>query len=218
MRALLIACGNPLRGDDGVAAHTLALFHPDPDVRRLSVQQLTPELASELARYDLVIFVDADPGAERVRIRAVDETTPPSPALTHHTAAREVVALARALFDWRGAAFACALPVSNLDAGAPLSARARRSARTAAGALARFVAAGAAATSRSHAVEGRPRSRIAAPDAILTHAIRPTSGLRPRRAPRVPDPDPPSRPLQGPHHHEPEDGGREVRRRSGHVG
>ena len=138
-RALLIACGNPLRGDDGVAAHTLALLPGDATARRLQVHQLTPELASDLARHEIVLFVDADRTAHSVRILPVGEDAPSPSALTHASTVQEVVMLARALFAWRGAAFTCALPIDGVDAGAPLSARARRSARIGARALRRFL-------------------------------------------------------------------------------
>lgn len=49
----MIGIGNPLRGDDGVGA-LLA-----EQVGGRSVQQLTPELAEELAPLDAVLFIDA---------------------------------------------------------------------------------------------------------------------------------------------------------------
>jgi len=62
---LVIGIGNPLRGDDGVGAllaEQAALFtaaDPDGPVAVRSVQQLTPELAEELARLEAVLFIDA---------------------------------------------------------------------------------------------------------------------------------------------------------------
>jgi hydrogenase maturation protease len=50
---LVIGIGNPLRGDDGVGA-LLA-----DQVGGRSVQQLTPELAAELAELETVLFIDA---------------------------------------------------------------------------------------------------------------------------------------------------------------
>lgn len=62
---LVIGIGNPLRGDDGVGAllaeqaamQTAA--QPEGPVAVRSVQQLTPELAAELAHLDAVLFIDA---------------------------------------------------------------------------------------------------------------------------------------------------------------
>jgi hydrogenase maturation protease len=50
---LVIGIGNPLRGDDGVG-ELLA-----EQVGGRSVQQLTPELAEELAHLEAVLFIDA---------------------------------------------------------------------------------------------------------------------------------------------------------------
>ncbi len=50
---LVIGIGNPLRGDDGIGA-LLA-----DQVGGRSVQQLTPELAAELAELEAVLFIDA---------------------------------------------------------------------------------------------------------------------------------------------------------------
>lgn len=67
MAPLLIAIGNPLRGDDGVAgrlAEQAGRLRPAMVVR--SVQQLTPELSAELVLASRLLFIDAwlAPGGE----------------------------------------------------------------------------------------------------------------------------------------------------------
>jgi len=60
-RTLVIAYGNPLRSDDGVAwqaAEELKRILPSP-AHVICVHQLTPELAELASGSDLVIFVDA---------------------------------------------------------------------------------------------------------------------------------------------------------------
>jgi hydrogenase maturation protease len=75
---VLLACGNPLREDDGVgwqiaeaAEQMAARDFPAARLRIVTVQQWTPELAEEVAGAKLAIFVDAsatdEPGAIRVR-------------------------------------------------------------------------------------------------------------------------------------------------------
>jgi hydrogenase maturation protease len=71
--ALLLACGNSLRQDDGVGlriAEAAEHLFPASRLRILAAQQFTPEMAAELAATDLVIFIDAcaadDPGSIRV--------------------------------------------------------------------------------------------------------------------------------------------------------
>ena len=56
-KRLVIGIGNCLRGDDGVGV----LLAKQAGGR--SVQQLTPELAAELAQLDAVLFIDAWPAA-----------------------------------------------------------------------------------------------------------------------------------------------------------
>jgi hydrogenase maturation protease len=62
---LVIAIGNPLRCDDGVGAllaeqaAVLTAADAGGSVAVRCVQQLTPELAAELAHLDAVLFIDA---------------------------------------------------------------------------------------------------------------------------------------------------------------
>lgn len=131
MKALLVAIGNPLRGDDAVADATLELIPPSPGLETLSLTQLTPELSAQIATYDLVVFVDADLLAQEVTLAPV-EPTPPPPSLTHISTPEEVVALARSLYAFTGRGLACRLPITSLAPGEPLTPRARHSAAQAA--------------------------------------------------------------------------------------
>jgi hydrogenase maturation protease len=59
---LIVAYGNPMRSDDGVAwraADALASEFPEAAVDIHRLHQLTPELADTLRNYRCVIFVDA---------------------------------------------------------------------------------------------------------------------------------------------------------------
>lgn len=71
--ALLLACGNSLRQDDGVGlriAEAAEQLFPASRLRIVAAQQFTPEMAADLAATELAIFVDAsvadDPGSIRV--------------------------------------------------------------------------------------------------------------------------------------------------------
>lgn len=84
---LVIAWGNPLRGDDGVGWQVVEelerrlgrhggsdgekVGHDGSGLRTVAVHQLTPELAEEVSRADLVVLVDAardgPPGSVRCR-------------------------------------------------------------------------------------------------------------------------------------------------------
>ena len=76
---LLLACGNPLRGDDGFGLHLAAAararFAPER-LRVLAAQQWTPEMAAAIARARVVIFADAAvavPAGEVELMRLVPE-------------------------------------------------------------------------------------------------------------------------------------------------
>ena len=59
---LILACGNPLRGDDAVALHLARLLREQfagPEILVHTTQQWTPELAEPLSLCELAIFLDA---------------------------------------------------------------------------------------------------------------------------------------------------------------
>jgi len=59
---LILACGNPLRGDDALALHLARSLREEfagPEVIVHATQQWTPELAEPLSHCDLAIFLDA---------------------------------------------------------------------------------------------------------------------------------------------------------------
>jgi hydrogenase maturation protease len=119
MRTLLIACGNPLRGDDGAASEVLRLLASTPDREMLAVQQLTPELAEEIARYDRVVFLDAAVDAN-LTIGPLSAPVPWLP-LTHVSNPMEIVALSRTLFGFTGEALLCRIPARDFLPGGNLS-------------------------------------------------------------------------------------------------
>jgi hydrogenase maturation protease len=105
VRCLILACGNTLRGDDGVgpwlAAWAESRFDGDPAVRVLSRQQWTPDLAEGVAQADSVLFIDCsiDSPPGELRIAPV-EPVPAGPGLaSHHVGAAELLALAQELYD-----------------------------------------------------------------------------------------------------------------------
>jgi hydrogenase maturation protease len=135
MSPLLIACGNPLRRDDGVAAKAAEfLAQTAPEARIRVVHQLTPELAAELTGCSPVVFLDAGVVSRKVAI----ELLPPAAsraALSHYGHPAAIVSLARDLFDFRGEAFICRIPAADFRAGLSLSARGRQEAARAAAAV-----------------------------------------------------------------------------------
>jgi hydrogenase maturation protease len=104
-RCLILACGNTLRGDDGVgpwlAQWAEKRFASEPGVRVVSRQQWTPELTEEIARAEFVLFldcsVDSSPGA--VALAPVEPAAAAQGLATHHMGAAELLALSRELFN-----------------------------------------------------------------------------------------------------------------------
>ena len=98
---LVIGYGNEVRGDDGagpVIAREIDALQL-PGVRTLVMQQLTPELAADLAEASLAIFVDAQVADAGDGVKVVplmpDESTIPS---GHVADPRGLLALAAQLY------------------------------------------------------------------------------------------------------------------------
>lgn len=137
-RTLLLACGNRLRRDDGVAHAALALLPAAEGCETRSVLQLTPELAAEIAGYDKVIFVDAALSAIGPLLEPLP-AEPFTPPLTHVSEPGDIVALARALFAFTGDAYLCRIQAPDLSQGEGLSAGAAEAALQAAYRLSSFL-------------------------------------------------------------------------------
>ena len=109
IRCLILACGNTTRSDDGVgpflAEWATERFRNNADVRVVSRQQWTPELAEEIAAADAVLFVDssADSAPGHVRLIPVEPKAGESGAATHHVDAPELLGLAQAFYGFRPA-------------------------------------------------------------------------------------------------------------------
>jgi hydrogenase maturation protease len=138
MSTLLIAAGNPLRRDDGVAHRVLELLSPVLGAQTESRLQFTPELAQEIAGFDTVVFIDADAEANAVSIEPI-ETPHVTPVLSHASRPADIVAIARALFHFDGQALVCRVPACDLSPGEGLSHRAATLAVQAAQAVHDFI-------------------------------------------------------------------------------
>jgi len=127
---LIVAYGNPMRSDDGVAwraADALAPKFPESYIEILRLHQLTPELADTARNFRCVIFVDAaccdgpvsKPGAIRVEeIRG----GPAEPArFSHVLSPQKVLDLAAQLYGVSPRAFAITVAGDNFNHGDSLS-------------------------------------------------------------------------------------------------
>jgi hydrogenase maturation protease len=106
MKALVLACGNTLRGDDGVAlevVHQLQESQCDPATEFHCQQQWTPELAEPISEAKLVIFVDAaldrPPGS--IACWQLQPKRSASLGNTHHVSPESLLLLAEELYGKR---------------------------------------------------------------------------------------------------------------------
>ena len=103
-QCLVLACGNTLRSDDGVGSRLAEWaeerIRNDPHVRVISRQQWTPELASDVAGADSVLFVDASikapPG--RVRLIPISSRSEGPTEFSHHLTPSQLLAVTRTLY------------------------------------------------------------------------------------------------------------------------
>jgi hydrogenase maturation protease len=104
-RCLILACGNTLRGDDGVgpwlAEWAEKRFREESRVRVITRQQWTPELAEEIARTQSVLFIDCsvDSAPGSIILAPVEPTVALQRIATHHQGAAELLALTRDLYS-----------------------------------------------------------------------------------------------------------------------
>lgn len=97
MKTLVIAWGNTLRGDDGVAVQVASML--PPSIAVLTTQQLQPELAEALRDLDRVIFVDATRDGTPGEIRSVAvESRDADSNLTHSVEPSTLLAFASKLY------------------------------------------------------------------------------------------------------------------------
>jgi len=116
---LLLACGNPLRGDDGVGWKIAEAIEQDADFADVTVmvaQQFTPELTEVLRDAEVVVFVDASACAEPGEVRrfAVEAARDVPQAFSHHLPPASLLALTAHLYS-RIPGRACAVSVGALS-------------------------------------------------------------------------------------------------------
>jgi hydrogenase maturation protease len=104
-RCLILACGNTLRGDDGVglwlAEWAEQRFSDQPGLRVIADHQWTPELAEDVARAQSVLFIDcsldSEPGT--LHLTPIEPVSGSPEHNTHHLGAAELLALGRELYS-----------------------------------------------------------------------------------------------------------------------
>ncbi len=126
---LIIAYGNPLRCDDGLAwraADELEGKLSSSEAEIHHAHQLAPEMAEDITRCDTVIFVDAAAAESGNRqpgeVRCAEIALAEGPArFSHQLSPGAVVALARQLYGVSPRAFSVTLTGECFDHGESLS-------------------------------------------------------------------------------------------------
>jgi hydrogenase maturation protease len=100
---LIIACGNPLRGDDAVAWHiaeSLASHTVSSHAEIVTSQQLTPEMAEIVSSAESVVFVDASAAepAGSVSLAPIAAVEDRSASMTHRLSPTAILAMSNALY------------------------------------------------------------------------------------------------------------------------
>ncbi len=128
-RVLVVGYGNTLRGDDAAgvrAAERIGALYPEVTCR--CVQQLSPEIAADLAEADEVFFLDASVTATDVEphlMTEADELAVPETTTidgrSHFVTPAGLVRLCEVLYERRPTVWIVGIPATVMDFGEELS-------------------------------------------------------------------------------------------------
>lgn len=115
---IVVACGNPLRSDDGVALEIAAQLPRAPGMEIVTAHMLVPELSARLAQCGTVVFVDARIGqpAGAVACEPLTASDSRSPLL-HVGDAASLLAIAESVFGVRPRAFLVTVAAASFELG-----------------------------------------------------------------------------------------------------
>jgi len=126
-RILIIAYGNPLRCDDGLAwraAEALSRMNLPPDVAIITRHQLTPELAVQASQAETVLFVDAArSGVPGELATSPLMAQPLSSAFSHECSPAVILGIAREIYRGSPRAITISLCGECFDYGETLSSK-----------------------------------------------------------------------------------------------
>jgi len=124
---LIIAYGNPLRGDDGIGWHVAKYFTEEQKYRHCEVitaHQLLPEYAALISQADTVIFVDAAvkgiPGELMCTEIQPKEQSPT--AFTHQISPEKLLSISSQFYEKTPTGILCTVTGQNFEFSTELSA------------------------------------------------------------------------------------------------
>jgi hydrogenase maturation protease len=126
---LVIGYGNPLRGDDAVG-QVVAREVSDwylPNVKVLSLHQLAPELADDLAEVGTVYFIDAcmDATLEQPRVTEIQPNYL-TVNVSHFSSPRDLLGMTKQFYSCEPRAYTIEMPAESFELSEGLSAKARK--------------------------------------------------------------------------------------------
>lgn len=107
VRCLILACGNTLRGDDGIGPFLCEWaqerFAADARVRTIASHQWAPDMAEDVAASESVLFIDCalDLAPGQVMLRELSPAPIKPGLVTHHLGAPELLHTAHDLYGHR---------------------------------------------------------------------------------------------------------------------
>jgi hydrogenase maturation protease len=119
-RVLIIAIGNPLRSDDGLAWHAADQLKQTlnfPEIEITKTQQLLPELAESISQASFAIFLDASVQGEPGELQGQILEPEPPQAFTHELTPGGILSLSLALYGNRPQAFVLSLTGKSFEHG-----------------------------------------------------------------------------------------------------
>jgi len=137
MSSIVLACGNALRGDDGIAlylAHQLYGVIEDANTEIVCSHQWLPEQAEDLSRASLAVFLDASVAvpAGEVRVQPVCGGGEMAGATSHSVSPQLLITLALDLYGKTpDKAFLVTIGGSSFEPGAEFSEPVRQAIPTA---------------------------------------------------------------------------------------
>lgn len=142
---LVISYGDELCGDaaaSALVARTVASWHL-PEVKTITIPQLLPELATEIAKVDYVIFVGVCPEESRARTVQLSPISASSAGsattLPHAHSVQGLLLLAQKLYGHTPPAWLLQLPTESFNIGEQLSSTAQRGSDEAIQTIERFL-------------------------------------------------------------------------------
>lgn len=141
----IVGIGNPLRGDDGVAADVCKQIEKEgfAGVTVILRHQLDIAMAEDLSKFEKVVIIDAsvdEPGCS-LQSLTLEDHQPQS--FSHHINAAMLMSLTNQLYEAKTAFYICAIGVADFEMGQPLSETTRHNATLAISLITKWLQAGA---------------------------------------------------------------------------